>query len=118
MPDRLLREPHILAHELRTPLAVLAGWFSMIRDGDVSPDETPAHWSQAMLACEEAVSRLNILISQACDEVASMKRMRNDRYEELQTSLERTRLAISHSRQVLEAVTQRSDVDPLVRQPK
>ena len=45
MHRRLLREPHVLAHELRTPLAVLAGWYSLVRDADISPDATPAEWA-------------------------------------------------------------------------
>ena len=54
MPRRLLREPHVLAHELRTPLAVLAGWYSLVRDADISPDGTPAEWARAMAACQDA----------------------------------------------------------------
>ena len=118
MPERLLREPHVLAHELRTPLAILAGWISMVRDGDLSPQSRPADWNEAMSACQEAVDRLNFLISQACDEVASMKRMRDDRYGDFEANLERTRAAITHSRQVLNTLVQRAAGAQLVQQPK
>ena len=73
MPRRLLREPHVLAHELRTPLSILAGWYSLIRDGDVTQSGTPREWELAMTACQAAIDRLNFIISQACDEVETLR---------------------------------------------
>jgi len=101
MPRRLLREPHVLAHELRTPLAVLAGWHSLVRDADISPERTPAEWARAMAACQEAVDRLNLVISQACDEADSINRLQGPGYEQFSQLLQRTEAAISQSRQVL-----------------
>jgi len=101
MPRRLLREPHVLAHELRTPLAVLAGWYSLVRDADISPDGTPAEWARAMAACQDAVDRLNLVISQACDEANSIKRLQGPAYEQFDQLLKRTEAAIIHSREVL-----------------
>src|SRR5207245_10386471 len=94
MPRRLLREPHVLAHELRTPLAVLAGWYSLVRDADISPDGTPAEWARAMAACQEAVNRLNLVISQACDEAISVKRLQGPAYEQFNQLLQPTEEAI------------------------
>lgn len=73
MPRRLLREPHVLAHELRTPLAILAGWYSLARDGDISRMDTPEQWEGAMLACQRAIDRLNFIINQACDEASNLR---------------------------------------------
>src|SRR5207247_9228423 len=101
MPRRLLREPHVLAHELRTPLAVLAGWYSLVRDADISPQRTPVEWARAMAACQEAVDRLNLVISQACNEADSSNRLRGPAYEQFNQLLERTEAAISQSREVL-----------------
>jgi len=107
MPRRLLREPHVLAHELRTPLAVLAGWYSLVRDADISPDGTPAEWARAMAACQDAVDRLNLVISQACDEANSIKRLQGPAYEQFDQLLKRTEAAITHSREVLVQLQQR-----------
>ena len=101
MPIRLLREPHVLAHELRTPLAVLAGWYSLVRDADISPQRTPVEWAQAMAACQEAVDRLNLVISQACDEADSINRRQGPAYEQFNHLLKRTEAAITQSREVL-----------------
>ena len=101
MHRRLLREPHVLAHELRTPLAVLAGWYSLVRDADISPDATPAEWATAMAACQDAVNRLNLVISQACDEADSLRRLQGPAYEQFNQLLTRTEAAIIHSREVL-----------------
>ena len=107
MPGRLLREPHVLAHELRTPLAVLAGWYSLVRDADISPDGTPAEWARAMAACQDAVNRLNLVISQACDEANSIKRLQGPAYEQFNQLLKRTEAAIIHSREVLVQLQER-----------
>src|SRR5438128_12033794 len=107
MPRRLLREPHVLAHELRTPLAVLAGWYSLVRDADISPGGTPAEWARAMAACQDAVDRLNLVISQASDEANSIKRLQGPAYEQFNQLLQRTEAAIVHSREVLVQLQQR-----------
>ena len=73
MPRQLLREPHVLAHELRTPLSILAGWYSLLRDGDVTKSGTPREWELAMTACQAAIDRLNFIISQACDEAEALR---------------------------------------------
>jgi len=106
MPRRLLREPHLLAHELRTPLSVISGWCSLIRDGDVRPDATPQEWERAMAACEEAVQRLNLIISQACDEAEALKHVKHPQVERIAALLETTSAAIGHSRRVLAHVQQ------------
>jgi signal transduction histidine kinase len=97
LPKRLLREPHVLAHELRTPLSVLAGWTSLMRSGDIHPDRTPEAWAAAMTACEEAATRLNILISQACDEIEALHRLRSTEMDQL---MEMTTSAIEHARRI------------------
>ncbi len=107
MPRRLLREPHVLAHELRTPLAVLAGWYSLVRDADISRESTPAEWARAMAACQDAVDRLNLVISQACDEANSIKRLQGPAYEQFNQLLKRTEAAIIHSREVLVQLQER-----------
>jgi signal transduction histidine kinase len=107
MPRRLLREPHVLAHELRTPLAVLAGWYSLARDGDISANKNPEEWAKAMAACQQAVDRLNLIINQACDEAKALRwnqAARDPRVEEL---AEQTTRAIEHSRAVLYRAHQR-----------
>ena len=101
MSRRLLREPHVLAHELRTPLAILAGWYSLVRDADISREGTPAEWALAMAACQEAVDRLNLVISQACDEADSINRLQGPAYEQFNELLKRTEAAINQSREVL-----------------
>jgi signal transduction histidine kinase len=102
VPRRLLQEPHILAHELRTPLSLLAGWYSMMESGDVHPDRTPQAWSRAMTAIQTATARLNILISEACDESEALKRLETSNYLEL---VEMTSSAIEHARRVHRQVT-------------
>ncbi|HEY9289209.1 MAG TPA: hypothetical protein VIT43_14440 [Candidatus Dormibacteraeota bacterium] len=103
MPRRLLREPHVLAHELRTPLAVLAGWYSLIDAGDVSPG-TP-EWLSGMAACREAIDRLNLVITEACDEARAIRNGRNvERVERI--ALE-TQQAIDHSLQILTRIRSR-----------
>ena len=77
MPRRLLREPHILAHELRTPLALITGWTSLMQSGEIHPDRTPEYWATAMAACAEASARLNILISEACDEAEALEQLQS-----------------------------------------
>jgi signal transduction histidine kinase len=109
VPRRLLREPHVLAHELRTPLAILAGWYSLVRDADISPERTPAEWARAMAACQEAVARLNLVISQACDEADSINRLKGPAYEQFNQLLKRTEAAISQSRDVLVQLQLRRD---------
>lgn len=106
MPQRLLREPHVLAHELRTPLAILAGWYSLVRDGDISPERNPEQWAKAIATCEEAIARLNLIISQACDEASSLHWSSsvadNFRLEQLK---DQTTHAIEESRRVLQRVS-------------
>lgn len=97
MPRRLLREPHVLAHELRTPLCILAGWNSLIRSGDVHPDRTPEFWASAMAACEAAEERLNALISEACGEAEALQRLETQGFSNL---LEMTSAAIEHARRI------------------
>lgn len=99
MPPRLLREPHLLAHELRTPLAVLAGWYSLIEAGDVTPS-TPS-WDRAMSACREAVARLNLVIKQACDEATAINARDPAAAERAERLWVETQHAIDHSWQIL-----------------
>ena len=106
MPRRLLREPHLLAHELRTPLSVLAGWISMIHDGDVSPQICPEKWDSAMNACQAAVDRLNLVIAEACDE-ASMVRRPGQQLSDVLALMEATRQAIDHSQLVMDQIRSR-----------
>jgi signal transduction histidine kinase len=106
MPRRLLREPHVLAHELRTPLSVLAGWCSLIRDGDVHPDRNPQAWELAMAACEDAVARLNLIIAEACDEAERLRLQQPADIARMAQLLASTTAAIDHSRQVLAAVAE------------
>lgn len=105
MPRHLLREPHVLAHELRTPLSVLAGWISLIRDGDITPQKCPETWQSAMDACNIAVARLNYVIAEACDEAGSLKRIPDEQMIApfLRLVVE-TRQAIDHSRELMERV--------------
>ncbi|HYM50042.1 MAG TPA: histidine kinase dimerization/phospho-acceptor domain-containing protein [Candidatus Limnocylindrales bacterium] len=102
MPRRLLHEPHVLAHELRTPLSVLAGWYSLIRDGDISAASRPAEWAGAMQACQEAIDRLNLVISEACHEASALKRRQLPEHERFVELLRKTEAAINHSRQLCE----------------
>lgn len=108
MPHRLLREPHVLAHELRTPLAILAGWYSLARDGDISAEKNPQEWAMAMAACQQAVDRLNTIINQACDEASALRwpqpGLSDQRIERL---VEQTTNAIEHSRAVRHRVRRR-----------
>jgi signal transduction histidine kinase len=107
MPRRLLHEPHLLAHELRTPLSILAGWVSLVRDGDIHPDRTPAEWKKAMAACEEAAERLNLIINEACQEAADRAGMNAFEVERVTRLLESTTTALEQSQQVLIKVRQR-----------
>jgi hypothetical protein len=50
-----------------------------------------------MSACEEAVARLNILISQACDEAEALRQLQSPDYLHL---LEITTAAIGQSRRI------------------
>jgi signal transduction histidine kinase len=108
MPRRLLHEPHLLAHELRTPLSILAGWVSLVRDGDVHPDRTPAEWATAMHACEEAAARLNLIIKEACQEAGDHALMDAAQVEHVARLLESTTAAVEQSQRVLVTVKQRS----------
>jgi len=54
-----------------------------------------------MAACQEAVDRLNLVISQACDEADSINRLQGPGYEQFSQLLKRTEAAIIQSRQVL-----------------
>jgi hypothetical protein len=54
-----------------------------------------------MAACQEAVNRLNLVISQACDEADSNNRLKGPAYEQFNQLLKRTEAAISQSREVL-----------------
>ena len=109
MPARLRSNPHLLAHELRTPLSILGGWYSLIRDGDVSRTDTPEIWDSAMEACEQAVHRLNFIIGQACDETASTKSIDPETYVRMLRLIDETRLAIDHSTDVLARIRERRD---------
>jgi signal transduction histidine kinase len=101
MPRRLLREPHVLAHELRTPLAVLAGWYSLARDGDISASKNPEEWARAMAACQQAVERLNLIINQACDEARALRWNHSAPDPRVEQLVDQTTKAIEHSRAVL-----------------
>ena len=100
MPRRLLREPHVLAHELRTPLSILAGWYSLVRDGDVTRIDAPEAWKTAMKACQIAIDRLNFIISQACDEAEAL-RWSVDGEEYGSRMFEEATAAIGRSRELL-----------------
>jgi signal transduction histidine kinase len=108
MPRRLLREPHLLAHELRTPLSVLAGWMSLIRDGDISPRSYPDRWQSAMDACQAAVDRLNLVISEACDEATALKRP-GPQLSDVLHLLQATQEAIDHSKEVMDRIRLRRE---------
>ena len=103
MPRRLLREPHVLAHELRTPLSILAGWYSLVRDGDVTKAGTPDKWETGMAACQAAIDRLNFIISEACNEPealrppeATVRRLYQTRvFEEAVEAIERSRTLLA-----------------------
>jgi signal transduction histidine kinase len=101
---RLIREPHLLAHELRTPLGVLAGWCSLLADGDVDPDRTPPQWEIAMKACQDAVARLNVIISEACNEAAALQRGQPDQYAHFSELVEITTAAVGQSRRIREQI--------------
>jgi hypothetical protein len=53
-----------------------------------------------MRACQEAVDRLNFIITQACDEVFD-QRTGTPAYDELERLVEQSTRAIDHSRRVL-----------------
>ena len=59
-----------------------------------------------MAACEEAVQRLNVIISQACDEAEALKQVKHPQVERITALLETTSAAIGHSRRVLAHVQQ------------
>jgi signal transduction histidine kinase len=101
MTKSLLREPHLLAHELRTPLSVLAGWYSMIRDGDISPNDKPQEWDRAMDACREAIARLNLVIAQTCDEPSLLMQLEGPQFGEVLALMEKTQDAIEQSRELM-----------------
>jgi signal transduction histidine kinase len=102
MPRRLLREPHVLAHELRTPLSILAGWYSLIRDGDLSKAGNPQEWQAATEACQAAIDRLNFIISQACDEAEALRWPADHAGEQYGTRVfEEATDAIQRSRELL-----------------
>ena len=107
MRRRLLRDPHVLAHELRTPLSILAGWYSLVRDGDISPSQTPKEWECAMVSCQRAVERLNFIISQACEEPGTPEWADPLAYQRMDQLVNETRLAVDHSREVLTRVKAR-----------
>lgn len=103
MPQRLLSEPHVLAHELRTPLSVLAGWYSLARDGDISRSGTPEAWEGAMRACQTAIDRLNYIISQACNEATSLRWPEQGAAQDQRTAqlVQDATAAIARSRELL-----------------
>lgn len=107
MPRRLLHEPHLLAHELRTPLGVLAGWMSLARDGDIHPERTPEQWAKAMQACDHAAARLNLIIKEACQEGIDRSQLDPVQVERVSHLLETTSAALEESQRVLVAVRRR-----------
>lgn len=116
MPRRLLAEPHVLAHELRTPLSILAGWYSLVRDGDVTKTGTPQEWEIGMAACQSAIDRLNFIIAQACDEAEALHRPEVAGRHQYETRLfEETVQAIERSRALLARLEERRGTR--VRQP-
>jgi signal transduction histidine kinase len=118
MPRRLLREPHVLAHELRTPLSILAGWYSLIRDGDITKAGHPQEWQSAIAACQAAIDRLNFIISQACDEAEALRWPSDTAGEQYGTRVfEEATEAIQRSRELLARYEERrrkraADRDP------
>lgn len=107
MPRRLIHEPHLLAHELRTPLGVLAGWMSLARDGDIHPERTPAEWARAMQACDEAAARLNLIIKEACQEAFDHPHLDPVQVERVNALIESTTAALEQSQKVLLTVRRR-----------
>lgn len=99
-PRQLLREPHLLAHELRTPLAILAGWCSLILDGDIGPNTTPREWAEARSACEDAVARLNVTIRATCGEAEALKRWAGPDHRYITELLNRAGKAVDSSQLV------------------
>jgi hypothetical protein len=73
-----------------------------MKSGDVHPDRTPEQFQRAMVACELAVGRLNILISEACDEAEALKQLEAPNFQEM---VRMTTTAIEHARQIRETVT-------------
>jgi signal transduction histidine kinase len=90
-----------LAHELRTPLSVLAGWYSMIADGDIGPDSKPQEWDRAMAACREAIARLNLVIAQTCDEPSILLQVDAAQFGEVVALMQKTQDAIEQSRDLM-----------------
>jgi signal transduction histidine kinase len=105
MPGRLLSQPHLLAHELRSPLTILAGWHSLIRDGDIDPTTTPKEWAVAMAAIQDSTDRLNVIIREACQEL-ELSRLRPEAYQRFTELLAGANLTVARSREVLERVRQ------------
>jgi signal transduction histidine kinase len=108
MPRRLIHEPHLLAHELRTPLGVLAGWMSLARDGDIHPERTPVEWKKAMRACDDAAARLNLIIKEACEEAVDRAHLDPVQVERVNRLLESTTAALEESQRVLVQIRRRS----------
>jgi signal transduction histidine kinase len=108
MPRRLIHEPHLLAHELRTPLGVLAGWMSLARDGDIHPERTPVEWEKAMRACDDAAARLNLIIKEACEEAVDRAHLDPVQVERVNRLLESTTAALEESQRVLVQIRRRS----------
>lgn len=97
MPTRLLREPHLLAHELRTPLSGLAGWYSLIATGDVRPGTVEGE--RGLAVCQEAIDRLNFVIDQASDEASALRERHS--MERVERLARETKQAIDHSYETL-----------------
>ena len=108
MPRRLIHDPHLLAHELRTPLGILAGWISLARDGDIHPERTPEVWVKAMRACDDAAARLNLIIKQACEEAGDHSHLDPVQIQRVNSLLESTTAALEQSERVLLTVKRQS----------
>lgn len=115
MPRRLLHEPHLLAHELRTPLGILAGWISLARDGDINPERTPSEWARAMQACDDAAARLNLIIKEACQEGFDHPHLDPVQVERVNSLLESTTAALEQSQRVLHLIKGRSQRPAVLR---
>jgi hypothetical protein len=60
-----------------------------------------------MTACQQAVDRLNFIISQACDEAMGLDAMADPSHGRMQELIEETRAAIDHSQAILDGVKAR-----------